>query len=108
MLESLSIGVPTDYSFSSILSGIVSTLLTGGAVTIAGFAVVATWPAWILPLLLTLLATIISILFFYLLLGVRQAGIIILIVISPLAIICYALPNTKKLFTRWWQLFQVY
>lgn len=105
MLESLSIDVPTNYSFSSILSGIVSTLLTGDAVTIAGFAVVATWPAWILPLLLTLLATIISILFFYLLLGVRQAGIIILIVISPLAIICYALPNTKKLFTRWWQLF---
>lgn len=105
MLESLSVDTPNKYSFGSILNGIVGTFLTGSVVGIAGAAAEAAWPAWILPLLLTLLATIISILFFYLLLGVRQAGIIILVVISPLAIICYALPNTKKLFTRWWQLF---
>lgn len=56
---------------------------------------------WLLPILLAVLGAIISVLTLFITLGIRQAGIIILVVLSPLAIICYALPNTKKIFDKW-------
>jgi hypothetical protein len=82
-------------------SGILGGLLgLGGAVT-----VIATAPKWIWPFLVLLLGAAISVMFFFLLLGIRQAGIIILAALSPVAIICYALPNTKNIFSRWWKMF---
>jgi hypothetical protein len=39
------------------------------------------------------------------LLGARKAGIVVLTVISPLAVLAYMLPNTKKFYDRWWNLF---
>lgn len=44
---------------------------------------------------------VISILFLFLILMIRSAGIVILIAIAPVAIVCYMLPNTEKLFKRW-------
>ena len=55
----------------------------------------------IIPILILVLVAVIAIIFFFVLLGLRKAAVVILIVISPLAFICYALPNTKKLFTKW-------
>jgi hypothetical protein len=55
----------------------------------------------IIPILILILVAVIAVIFFFILLGLRKAAIVILIVISPLAFICYALPNTKKLFTKW-------
>lgn len=55
----------------------------------------------IIPILILILVAVIAVIFFFVLLGLRKAAIVILIVISPLAFICYALPNTKKLFTKW-------
>ncbi len=82
-------------------SGVLAGLLgTGGVV-----ALVATAPKWIWPFLVLLLGAAISVMFFFLLLGIRQAGIIVLIALSPVAIICYALPNTKNIFSRWWKIF---
>lgn len=46
-----------------------------------------------------------SIFFFFIILGVRQAGIVILITLAPVAIVCYALPNTKSFFDRWKKMF---
>ena len=63
------------------------------------------WDVWLWPLLLVLIGIVIGIIFFFILLGVRQAGIIILVALAPVAIVCYALPNTKKLFDRWLQIF---
>ena len=57
------------------------------------------------PILLALISAIISVIFLLLLLSMRQAGIAVLVVLAPIAIICYALPNTKKLFDRWRSLF---
>lgn len=79
-----------------------------GAITIVGIKVVIATEAWkfmILPLLLTVLAALISILFFYVILGVRQAAIVMLVAVSPVAIVCYALPNTQKVFSRWFKIF---
>lgn len=80
-----------------------------GAVTVAGINIaVATAGGWfplLLPLLLSLVASLIGVFFFFVILCVRQAAIIILIVLAPVAIVCYALPNTKKAFDKWFKLF---
>lgn len=44
--------------------------------------------------------------FAMLMLGLRQALIIIMIVISPVAFVLYAIPNTNGLFKKWFQLFK--
>lgn len=79
--------------------GIGTVAITGGI-----FALV-NWRTWIWPLLLVILAAVIGVFFFFLLLGARQAGIIILVALAPIAVICYALPNTKSIFNRWWKMF---
>lgn len=63
-------------------------------------------PAIVLSLLVAALGVAISILFLFLLLEVREAAIVVLIVISPLAVICYILPNTKTVFDNWWKFFK--
>lgn len=59
--------------------------------------------------LILILATVItcffSVVFFFVVLAVRKAGVLILVVLSPAAIVCYALPNTKKYFDKWLKLF---
>lgn len=86
--------------------GKIGTFLAGtsGSLVFAGVTIglaALSWDLWLLPFLLVLLSTLIGIIFFFIILGVRQAGVIILIAIAPVAIVCYALPNTKKLFDRW-------
>ncbi len=39
-------------------------------------------------------------------LGLRQALIILLVVVSPLAFVAYLLPNTEGLFKKWWTMFK--
>lgn len=84
-----------------------TSLLSVGSATIIGSYVIGTTSIelLVLPILLFALTALISTAFFYILLGARQAIIIILIVISPLAMICYALPNTKTLFDKWKKIF---
>jgi hypothetical protein len=57
----------------------------------------------LLPLLLAALLAIITVV---LVLTLRQALIIILIVVSPLAFVAYLFPNTESLFKKWKSLFQ--
>jgi len=72
----------------------------GVAVATAGSAASALF--LILPLLLGLLLTI---LFVLVILAARQAIIVILIIVSPLAFVAYLLPNTEKWFEKWRELF---
>lgn len=87
--------------------GILTTAISGAVAAGAVAGAVATAGMWapfiILPLLLSLVTMLISVLFMFILLGVRQAGVIILVVVSPLAFVLYMLPNTKPLFTKWWK-----
>lgn len=85
------------------LGGFVSATIlgTGGAFIIAA----ATNPAILLTLGVSALGVIISILFTFLLLSVREAAIVVLTVVAPVAIACYMLPNTENLFKKWWSLF---
>lgn len=73
------------------------------AVSWAGIAIVAykTAAFWLIPFLLAALSAIISVIFGALILGIRQAGVLVLVALAPAAIACYALPNTKSLFDKW-------
>jgi hypothetical protein len=57
-------------------------------------------------LLPALLAVVVAILTILLVLTVRQALIVLLIVISPLAFVAYLLPNTESLFKKWLAIFK--
>jgi hypothetical protein len=75
------------------------TLLAGAA----GAAILYIGLSALLPLLLMALLAIVTVL---LVLTLRQALIIILIVVSPLAFVAYLFPNTESLFKKWKSLFQ--
>ena len=76
--------------FTLISSGPIGALTFVGAIVAVGLAV--------LGIVITI---VISMLFMFLILMIRNAGIVILIAIAPVAIVCYMLPNTEKLFKRW-------
>ena len=89
---------------SHIVGEVVSwlVLVAGGVVVGAAFS---GW-AIIIPILLFLLTTIISIIFAMIILGLRQAMVIILIVLSPVAFACSVLPNTEPIFKKWFNVFK--
>lgn len=60
---------------------------------------------FLIPILLLLVTAVIAVLFFFVLLGMRQAGVVILVVLSPLALACYMLPNMKKYYDKWFKAF---
>lgn len=82
-----------------------STVGIGGtalAITTAEF-----WlPSVLLVSIPALISIIVSVIFVFIILGARRAAAVILVVISPLALVCYMLPNTKKLFDRWLSAFK--
>lgn len=83
-----------------------ATLTVGGTAAFlsSAVAIAALKELW-LPILIAIIGCVIAIFFFFLLLGVRQAGVVILVVLAPVAIVCYALPNTKPFFDKWKKLF---
>lgn len=80
--------------------GIVGAVLVGSAVAV-GFLY-----ATLSALIPALLAALIAILTVFIVLTLRQALIILLIIISPLAFVAYLLPNTESLFKKWYGLFK--
>ncbi|MBR5621060.1 hypothetical protein IKW75_01075, partial [Candidatus Saccharibacteria bacterium] len=81
----------------------VSAFVGGAALTAGG---VVAWNFFLIPFLLGLVGVFISIVFMFVLLSVRQAGVIILVVVAPVAFVMYMLPNTKPIFDKWKKLFQ--
>lgn len=106
LFENLPAGEPTINNIS------VASELGATAVSVVGIigvlvglgALIWANPAIVLSFFVAVLGALISIFFLFILLSARQAAIIVLIVISPLAFACYMLPNTKKLFDRWLQM----
>ena len=80
-------------------TALTAALIGGGAV--AGIAIIH----FIWPLIAALLGAIISVLIGLVTLGLRQALITILVMISPVAFVCYLLPNTEKWFSKWKNIF---
>ena len=86
---------------------IVAAGIAGGGALIwglftSGFGGVALAAATVgIAVLGVLITLVVSILVLYLILMIRNAGIVLLIAIAPVAIVCYMLPNTEKLFKKW-------
>lgn len=78
---------------SSIVSKIAG-MVTGAGLIGSGVAIATTGPALILPVVLFVITTVISVFFGFIMLTIRQAAIIMVIVLAPLAMVLYALPNT--------------
>ncbi len=81
--------------------------LAVGGISLGGFALfgliagplgLVSAGLWVLGMIITI---VFSMLFLFLILIIRSAGIVILIAIAPIAIVCYMLPNTEKMFKRW-------
>lgn len=109
MFKGLNTGKTDAFGVDNLIVGLLTSVGTGAlaGITVAGIAVAAlTSPGSVLvPLVIAFIGALISLLFFFIVLAVRKAGIVILVVLSPVAIVCYALPNTKSLFDRWKKLF---
>lgn len=102
-LTSVNNGTPLS---QTIGANVLSTAIpaVGILVALAGVGAIMANPAVILSVFVGALGVIIAICFLFILLSARQAAIIVLVVLSPVAIACYALPNTKKIFDRWLQM----
>ena len=92
-------------AFESAGATIVSVIIIGIIVAGAGVAI-ALNPAILLAMVVGAIGVVISILFLFVLLSVREAAIVVLVVISPLAVVCYMLPNTKSMFDKWLKFFE--
>ena len=85
---------------SAQASNTISTIagaVAGVGVIGGGVAIATTGPAIILPVVLFIITTVISVFFGFVMLTVRQAAIIMVIVLAPLAMVLYALPNTAAI-----------
>ena len=79
-------------TISTIAGAVAGVGLVGG-----GIAIATTGPAIILPVVLFIITTVISVFFGFVMLTIRQAAIIMVIVLAPLAMVLYALPNTAAI-----------
>ena len=87
--ELISIGAKTTLSSVAIIGAI------------AGVGAIIINPAILLSLLVSAIGIVISIFTLFILLSARQALVVVLTVLSPVAFVCFMLPNTKGLFDKW-------
>lgn len=104
---------PYDPSSISVSGGTIPEGLTSATVILVALVAAVTvgtllaiGPSVLIPVFMALLSVVIAILFCFALLAVRKAFAVILVAISPLAFACYMLPNTKKLFDKWFNTFK--
>ena len=84
---------------SAIISAIAGSV-TGVAGGLAGIGVATgalAGPAIILPVVMFIVTTLISVFFGFIMLTIRQAAIIMVVVLAPLMMVLYALPNTAAI-----------
>lgn len=93
-------GGAVDVSYTVDLIGV--GLLAGIAGSI--FAIISN-PMIVLSLLVSAFGMLISLFFVFILLSVRQAAILILTVMSPIAVVLYVLPNSRNIFNRYIKIF---
>ena len=89
-----------DADASARASATISTiagLVTGAAGAGAIAAGLLSGPAIILPVVMFIVTSLISVFFGFIMLTIRQAAIIMVVVLAPLAMVLYALPNTAAI-----------
>ena len=112
LLTNIPVTVPeeiVDENSVTIVSGLASTGITmavagaivGGTIFASGGSLLAAGLGLLIPLAGTILGAVVGLVFMFFLLGMRQALVVILVALAPLAFVCYMLPNTKNIFDRW-------
>ena len=88
---------------SSTISAIalLVTSVAGGGAVVAGLL---SGPAIILPVVMFIITSLISVFFGFIMLTIRQAAIIMVIVLAPLAMVLYALPNTATITKKYFSI----
>ena len=86
--------------------GVIANLTAILIIIVVAIYALATNPALLIPLILALLAGLIAIFALFVTLGIRRAAIVVLVAVSPVAFICYVLPNTKSIFDKWFNMFK--
>lgn len=101
------LSMPTGVSVNgtSVGVGFGGVILVGVVILVAIVAISGNI-AFLLPLLAAAISMAVAIFFLFVLLAVRQVGVIVLVVLSPIAFVCYMLPNAKKLFDKWLKAFE--
>lgn len=103
------LNVPTAFSDAGVglaAGGTAVTLLASAVATGAFFVITKGLIGTLAILGIAILGAAIALIMLFLLLAARQAIIVMLVIISPLALVCYMLPNTKNLFDKWLKIFQ--
>lgn len=91
--------IAADNAIGSFVTGIVTGSLVGAGVTIAGGIIGA--PALALLAVPFIIVAVLALFAAIATLFVRNALVIILVLLAPLAFAAFLLPNTKSLFDRW-------
>ncbi len=93
-LGGVTFGLVTGAGILGVLAGGIwsSGLMAGGGMGI------------LVMLVTSAISIVVALLFLFLLLAAREAAIVVLTMIAPVAIVCYMLPNTKNYFDRWLKL----
>ena len=72
----------------------------------AGLLAIIANPALFLTGLIALISAVIAFAFLFVLLAARKAAIVLLVAVSPIAMVLYSLPNTKSIFDKWFNFFK--
>ena len=89
------------FTVSPIVTLAVAGAIVGGTIFASGGSLLAAGLGLLIPLTGTIVGAVVGLVFMFFLLGMRQALVVVLVALAPLAIVCYMLPNTKKIFDRW-------
>ena len=83
---------------TAILVGLVALLVVP--------AILSKGTAILVPVFIAIISIVIAVFTLFCILAIRKAFAVVLVVISPMAFLCYMLPNTKKLFDKWFTAFK--
>ena len=86
-----------------------SAIRTGAYVAIIGVGIglaIFSNPAILISLGIALVSGLISLFFMWMVLIAREVGVVIVVVLAPLAFTCYSLPNLNSIFKKWKDLVQ--
>lgn len=63
-------------------------------------------PVFIVPVMISAIGLLLAVVFLFLVLGVRQVLAVLMVVVSPVAIICYSIPGLKGIYKKWFDIFK--
>ena len=102
-------GNVNDFAKSVSIADITAAILGVGVAGAAGLTVALTMNGGVMGLMVMLLPVILSgvlaVISAIITMAARQALVYLLVMVSPLALVCYTLPNTEKWFRRWYDMF---